>query len=159
MTTETQARPLFAAKLTPHRSIDPRGIRIVCAFAASLLLLPGLIFYLLGAWPVVGFMGLDVAALYWALTHSLRDGRRYEEVTLWADRLDVRQVSAKGEEQTQSFNPFFVRLVIERDIDEHTTAIKLRTRERDLVVGAFLNPDDKATFAQAFGTALRKARA
>ena len=152
MTTETQARPLFAAKLTPHRSIDPRGIRIVCAFAASLLLLPGLIFYLLGAWPVVGFMGLDVAALYWALTHSLRDGRRYEEVTLWADRLDVRQVSAKGEEQTQSFNPFFVRLVIERDIDEHTTAIKLRTRERDLVVGAFLNPDDKATFAQAFGT-------
>ena len=159
MTTETQARPLFAAKLTPHRSIDPRGIRIVCAFAASLLLLPGLIFYLLGAWPVVGFMGLDVAALYWALTHSLRDGRRYEEVTLWADRLDVRQVSAKGEVQTQSFNPFFVRLVIERDIDEHTTAIKLRTRERDLVVGAFLNPDDKATFAQAFGTALRKARA
>ena len=159
MTTETQARPLFAAKLTPHRSIDPRGIRIVCAFAASLLLLPGLIFYLLGAWPVVGFMGLDVAALYWALTHSLRDGRRYEEVTLWADRLDVRQVSAKGEEQTQSFNPFFVRLVIERDIDEHTSAIKLRTRERDLVVGAFLNPDDKATFAQAFGTALRKARA
>lgn len=159
MTTETQARPLFAAKLTPHRSIDPRGIKIVSAIAASLLVLPGIIFYLLGAWPVVGFMGLDVAALYWALTYSFRDGRRYEQVTLWADRLEVRQVSPKGEEQTQSFNPFFVRLVIERDIDEHTTAIKLRTKERDLVVGAFLNPDDKATFAQAFGTALRKARA
>lgn len=158
MTTETQARPLFAAKLTPHRSIDPRGIKIVSAIAASLLVLPGIIFYLLGAWPVVGFMGLDVAALYWALTYSFRDGRRYEQVTLWADRLEVRQVSPKGEEQTQSFNPFFVRLVIERDIDEHTTAIKLRTKERDLVVGAFLNPDDKATFAQAFGTALRKAR-
>lgn len=158
MTTETQARPLFAARLTPHRSIDPRGIRIVCAFAASLLLLPGIIFYLLGAWPVVGFMGLDVVALYWALTYSFREGRRYEQVTLWADRLEVRQVSAKGEEQAVEFNPFYVRLVVDRDIDEHTVAIRLRSKDRELVVGGFLNPNDKASFAQAFGTALRKAR-
>jgi len=159
MTTETQARPLFAARLTPHRSIDPRGIRIVCAIAAALLLLPGIIFYALGAWPVVGFMGLDVLALYWALTYSFRDGKRYEQVTLWADRLEIRQVSPKGEEETESFNPFFVRLVVERDIDEHTTAVRLRSKERDLVVGAFLNPHDRASFAQAFGSALRKARA
>jgi uncharacterized membrane protein len=158
MTTETQARPLFAARLTPHRSLSRRGIKIVCCLAAAMLLLPGLIFYLLGAWPVVGFMGLDVAALYWALTYSLRDGRRYEQVTLWADRLEVLQVSPKGEEKLESFNPFFVRLVVERDIDEHTTGIKLRTAGSDLAVGAFLNPDDKASFAQAFGTALRKAR-
>ena len=50
---------------------------------ASMALLPGLIFYMLGAWPVVGFMGLDVVALYWALTWSFRDGKRSEEVTLW----------------------------------------------------------------------------
>ena len=159
MTTETRARPLFAARLTPHRSMSPRGIRIVCAIAASLLLLPGLLFYLLGAWPVVGFMGLDVIALYWALTHSLRDGRRFEEVTLWRDRLDVRQVSARGEEKLETFVPFYTRLVIDLDFDEHTTAIRLRARDRELVVGSFLNPDDKASFAQAFGTALRKARA
>src|ERR1700742_3859057 len=98
MTTETQARPLFAAKLTPHRSLSPRGVKIVAAFAASLLLLPGIIFYALGAWPVVGFMGLDVIGLYFALTWSLRDGRRFEEISLWGDRLDIRRVSAKGEE-------------------------------------------------------------
>ena len=158
MTTETKARPLFAARLTPHRSMSRKGIRIVCALAAALLVLPGLIFYLLGAWPVVGFMGLDIAALYWALTYSLRDGRRYEQVTLWPDRLEVRQVSARGEEHLDTFNPFFVRLNIDRDFDEHTTAIRLKTPERELVVGAFLNPDDKASFAQAFGKALRKAR-
>ncbi len=76
MTTETQARPLFAARLTPHRSLSPRGVRLVAGFAAALLLLPGLVFYLLGAWPVVGFMGLDVIGLYVALTWSLRDGPR-----------------------------------------------------------------------------------
>jgi len=158
MTTETQARPLFAARLTPHRSLSPRGVRIVAGFAASLLLVPGIVFYALGAWPVVGFMGLDVAALYFALTWSLRDGRRYEQVTLWQDRLELRRVEPKGQEELLTFVPFYVRLKIDRDFDEHVTAIWLRHGGRDYPVGAFLNPDDKASFAQAFGTALRKAR-
>ena len=159
MTTETEARPLFAARLTPHRSLSRRGVRVVVGLAVALLALPGIIFYALGAWPVIGFMVLGVMALAIALSWSLRDGRRFEQVTLWADRLEVRQVSATGEEKSETFNPFFVRLVIERDFDERTTAIRLRARERELIVGAFLNPDDKASFAQAFGTALRKARA
>jgi uncharacterized membrane protein len=158
MTTETQARPLFAARLTPHRSLSPRGVRLVAGFAASLLLLPGIIFYALGAWPVVGFMGLDVIGLYVALTWSLRDGRRYEQVTLWADQLELRRVPPKGPEVVETFNPVFTRLRIERDFDEHVTAIWLRQHDKESPIGAFLNPDDKASFAQAFGTALRKAR-
>jgi uncharacterized membrane protein len=158
MTTETQARPLFAARLTPHRSLSPHGIRIVVVVLGALLLLPGLIFFELGAWPVIGFMAVAVVALYAALSWSFRDGRRFEEVTLWADRLEVRQVAPGGGEHRKSFNPFFVRLRIERDFDEHVTAIVLHTKEEELAVGAFLNPDDKASFAQAFGTALRKAR-
>ncbi|HTJ58136.1 MAG TPA: DUF2244 domain-containing protein [Devosiaceae bacterium] len=158
MNTETQARPLFAARLTPNRSMSPRGIKIVIGLLCCLALLPGLIFYLVGAWPVVGFMGLDVLGLYWALTYSFRDGRRYEQVTLWADRLEVRQVSADGDEQTKTFNPQYVRLVIDRDFDERTTAIRLRSGEQEVLVGAFLNPDDKASFSRAFGSALRKAR-
>jgi uncharacterized membrane protein len=158
MTTETQARPLFAARLTPHRSLSPRGAKMVAGFAAALLLLPGIIFYALGAWPVVGFMGLDVAGLYFALTWSLRDGRRYEQVTLWQDRLELRRVEPAGEEELLTFVPFHVRLRIDRDFDEHVTAIWLRHGGRDHPVGAFLNPDDKASFAQAFGKALRKAR-
>lgn len=159
MTTETQARPLFAARLTPHRSLSPRGIRIVVGLLAALAVMPGLIFYALGAWPVVGFMGLDVLGLWLALAWSFREGRRYELVTLWADRLELRRVSAKGEQERQDFNPFFVRLRIERDFDERVTAIVLRSGQAEVPVGAFLNPDDKASFAQAFGTALRKARA
>jgi uncharacterized membrane protein len=158
MTTETKARPLFAARLTPHRSLSPKGVKIVCGLAAALLLLPGLIFYLLGAWPVVGFMGLDVAALYWALTVSLRDGRRAEQVTLWADRLELRRISPKGEETLETYNPFYTRLAIDLDFDERTTAIRLKTPQGEVPVGAFLNPQDKASFARAFGAALKQAR-
>jgi uncharacterized membrane protein len=158
MTTETEARPLFAARLTPHRSLSRRGVGVVVGIAAAMLALPGIVFLTLGAWPVVGFMLVGVLALAFALSWSLRDGRRFEEVTLWADRLEIRRVAPGGEETTESFNPFFTRLRVTRDFDERVTEIALDARPTHAIVGAFLNPDDKASFAQAFGTALRKAR-
>jgi uncharacterized membrane protein len=158
MITETQANPLFAARLTPHRSLTPSGIRLVVAIAAVLSFIPGITFFAMGAWPVIGFMGLDVLVLYWALSHSFRGGKRFELVTLWPEKLEILQVSATGTQQRENFTPASVKLVIDRDIDEHTTAIHLRSPDRDLEIGSFLHPDDKASFAKAFGTALRKAR-
>lgn len=158
MNTQTQAIPLFAARLTPNRSLSPHGIRVVIAVLVALALLPGIIFYDLGAWPVIAFMVADVGVLFWALTHSVRDSRRFEQVTLWPDRLEIVQASPTGESHKQSFAPDAVRLVIERDFDERTTGITLRSADRDLVIGSFLTPDDKASFAKVFGTALKKAR-
>lgn len=158
MSTQTQARPLFAATLTPHRSLTRRGYRYVIALACVMASIPGIIFFSLGAWPVVGFLGLDVLAIGWALSASLRSGKQYEVVTLWPDELEVKQVSGKGKVELTRFNPFFVKLVIDRDFNERTTALHLRTRDSDMVIGAFLNPDDKASFAKVFGSALKKAR-
>lgn len=158
MTTQTQAKPLFAATLTPHRSLSRRGMRTVIALAAVLATIPGMVFFSLGAWPVVGFMGFDVLLIWWALSASMNSGRRSEVVTLWPDQLEVKQISAKGEEKLTRFNPVLVKLVIDRDFNERTTAVHLRTSDADLVLGAFLNPDDKASFAKVFGTALKKSR-
>lgn len=158
MATQTQARPLFAATLTPHRSLTRRGYRYVIALACILASIPGIVFFSLGAWPVVGFLGLDVLAIWWALSASMKSGKEYEEVTLWPDQLEVKQVSAKGKVDLTRFNPFFVKLVIDRDFNERTTGLHLRTRDSDLIIGAFLNPDDKASFAKVFGSALKKAR-
>ena len=158
MSTRTQARPLFAATLTPNRSLSRRGFRIVIAVVAVLASIPALIFISLGAWPIVGFIGLGVLLIWLALRASMKNGRQHEEVTLWPDQLELRQVSARGTAQLLRFNPLAVKLVIDRDINERTTALHLRTSDSDIQIGAFLNPDDKASFAKVFGTALKKAR-
>ena len=88
MTTQTEARPLFAATLTPHRSLSRAGLRYVVAGTAVAASIPGVIFFSLGAWPIVGFLGLDILAVWWALSASLRDGKRMEKVTLWPDELE-----------------------------------------------------------------------
>lgn len=158
MTTQTQARPLFAARLTPHRSMGRKGFRVVLAIVAVLATVPGIIFFSLGAWPIVGFLGLDVVLVWWALAASLRDGRRYEQVTLWTDQLELKQVDGKGREVLTRFNPRLVKLVVDRDFNERTTGLHLRTQSRDVRLGAFLDQDEKSSFAKAFGTALKRAR-
>jgi len=152
------ATPLYAVSLTPHRSLDRRGIRLVAGLAAALALIPGIIFYLAGAWPVVGFMGLDVLALYWALSHSLAAGRIREEIILWRDRLLVRRLGPRSAELSRQFNPFWVRLLVDRDHGQQVTALTLASRADRLVIGSFLGPEDKTRLAHDFSAALHRAR-
>lgn len=154
-----QSAPLFAALLTPHRSMNGAGIRRVIAFTALLAAIPGLVFFVLGAWPVIGFLGLEVLLLYWALSASLGSGKAFEEVTLWPDALDIRQVSGRGKETTHSVNPFYARLRVVRDSAERVTTLLIVTRGTAIEIGGYLNAEDKARFAQVFGAALHKARA
>jgi uncharacterized membrane protein len=158
MTTQTQARPLFAATLTPHRSLSRNGGRFVVAALAVLCTVPAIVFLSLGAWPVLGFLGLDLVLLWWALDSAFRKSRESETVTLWRDQLEIKHTDGRGRETLSRFNPHFVKLVIERDINERTTGLLLRTRERELRLGDFLSLDDRSSFAKAFGTALRRAR-
>jgi uncharacterized membrane protein len=158
MTTRTQADPIFAARLTPHRSLTPRGRHVLILVVAIGAAIPGLIFYSLGAWPIVVFAILDVIVVALALRWSMRDARRFEEVTLWPNRLQVRRVSAGGREAVSQFDPHAVRLTVERDYDERTTAISLRTRTGRFEIGEFLATTERASFAQVFGRALRQAR-
>ncbi|KKB76218.1 hypothetical protein VW29_20965 [Devosia limi DSM 17137] len=135
-----------------------RGMRIVIALIIVLGALPGLIFFSLGAWPIIGFMGLDIIAIIWALRVSMNAGKRREQITLWPDRLDITVTDAKGNAVTKRFDPRTLRLQLDRDYDERTTALKLRAGGEETEIGAFLTLDDKSSFGKAFGTALRQAR-
>ena len=155
----TTTAPLFSARLTPHRSLSRRGVWMVVALAGVLALIPGTVFFAMGAWPVIGFMGLDVLAIAWAMHASFARGKRGEQVTLWKDRLDLTSTGPKGTATTKRFDPRQVRLVIERDFNERTTGLVLRAGGVDTRIGAFLHPDDLSSFGKALGSALRLARA
>ena len=152
------ADPLFAATLTPHRALSRRGLRIVIVGVAILASIPSIIFFALGAWPIIGFMGLDVLAIWWALSASTRDGRRREAVALWPERLIIIAISPNGYEVKTEFHPMHARLIVARDFEERTTRLTLRERETELEIGSFLSAEEKGSFARAFGTALRRAR-
>ncbi len=53
---------LFSALLTPHRSLGSVGFFVVMGLIAGISFVGGVVFFLVGAWPVIGFLGLDVCA-------------------------------------------------------------------------------------------------
>ena len=101
---------LFSAIITPHRSLSGTGFLVVMALVGGLSFIGGMFFFLLGAWPVVGFLGLDVALVYWAFRANYRAAAAFEEVTVTASELRVRRVSHRGEVAEWTLNPVWTKL-------------------------------------------------
>jgi uncharacterized membrane protein len=150
---------IFSATLTPHRSLGRRGFLLLMAAVAVLSFVTGLYFWSLGAWPVLGFLGLDVLAVWIAFRLNYRTARQYEEVEVTRTALIVRKVGAGGRAQEIRFNPSWVRLEVHEDEHAGVTRVAVRMRDQRVPVGAFLNPADRKSFARAFGAALAQARA
>ena len=96
--TGASAEPaIFSAVITPHRSLGSTGFLVLMLCIGGVSFVSGMVFLMLGAWPVFGFLGLDVALIYWAFRANFRAARAYEEVTVTASELKVRKVNPRGE--------------------------------------------------------------
>lgn len=123
----------------------------------GLTLSTGIMFLAIGAWPIVAFLILDVATILLAFHLSYRSGRAYEEVTVTPDVLTIKRVSPWGRVSVDQLHPVWTRLKTAYDEEEERVlAIKLESKGKQVPVGAFMNPDDKESFANALGEVLAK---
>ena len=150
--------PIFAAVLTPHRSLGRTGFIVLMTFIAVSCLASGVFFMIAGAWPVMITMGLDVLAIWIAFKLNYRSGRQVEEISVWLHKLSVRKISPSGKVKEFQFNPFWVRFMVDRHREFGVNSMKLHEKGRELELGAFLNPDERNSFANAFSAALADAR-
>ena len=86
---------LFSALLTPHRSLSRTSFLVVMAFVSVVSFAAGLAFLMMGAWPVLGFFGLDVLAIYWAFRINFRRARASEEIRVTPSELRFRTPSPR----------------------------------------------------------------
>lgn len=150
--------PIFRALLTPHRSLGRTGIFIVLAIFAGSMMVPAIIFLSLGAWPIFGFFGLDFTAVAIAFWLNIRQARAHELVLVSRTRLDIDQVAPSGRALHHRFNPFRARFSVSRHSEIGITAMQVLGEGRIVRIGSFLNPDDRESFASAFGAALATAK-
>ena len=156
--TQSETVPLFSARLSPHRSLSRKNFNLLLLILGVISFAVSLPFLLLGAWPVAGFMGLDVALIYLAFRANFRAARACEIVSLTHYELTLAKVSARGRRRDWRFHPAWVRL----ERDEHgefgTQSLALVSRGRKVEVAGFLGPDQKAEFADDFSRAMAIAR-
>ena len=149
---------LFSAIITPHRSLSGTGFLVVMALVGGFSFIGGVVFFMIGAWPVVGFLGLDVLLVYWAFRVNYRAAAAFEEVTVTPSELRVRRVSHRGEVSEWTLNPVWTQLARDTHEEFGVQQLFLVTRGRKLPVAGFLSPAERESFAQALSAALIEAK-
>ena len=144
---------IFSVVLRPHASLGPRGFVVLMSAIVLIGVFTGSIFVISGAWPVTGFIGLDVVLVYLAFRASYWRARSYETVEMTRDVLTVRKVSSSGRVRSWEFQPYWLRV----EIDKAET-VKLSSHGRQLKIGSFLGQDERIALAQALDRALSEAR-
>ncbi len=150
---------LFAARITPHRSLGEKGFRLVMTLACVSAVVSSVPFMVAGAWPVSFFFGLDVVALYVAFRVNFRDARAFEEVAVSRLNVDLTKVDSRGRRSDWRFDTVWTRL--ERQTDEDYGLLKLAivSRGHAVPVAQALSPPERESFAEAFSVALARAKA
>ena len=149
---------LFAARLTPHRSLSRIGFLLLMGFLTCVSFAAGVTFWLIGAWPVFGFFGLDVLAIYWAFRINFRHAQAFEEITVTASELRLRRVSHRGHQVEWVLNPLWVQLDQKAHAEFGVEKLYLLSRGRRISVASFLGADEKASFAKALLAGLQAAK-
>ena len=149
---------LFERVLWPHRSLPPRGFRMLMLGLGLLSLAAGIGFVSVGAWPICGFFGLDIALLYLAFRLSYRSARQRETLRLADDQFTVERVGVYGERRQWRFQPFWLRIVLEERPDE-SNRLLLASHGKSLAIGDFLAPAPRRELAATLREVLARWRA
>lgn len=147
----------FRAVLAPHRSLSSSGFITLMSVVSLVSFLAGLAFYYMGAWPVVGFFGLDVGLIYLAFRLNYRSGRLRETVELLPDALTVTRYHPSGYREQFEFNPYWVRVELTESRDGRTD-LKLRLHDRVVSFARFLTDDERRDLANCLIEALADTR-
>jgi uncharacterized membrane protein len=149
---------LFSAIITPHRSLGSVGFLVLMGVVSVVSFAAGMVFLLMGAWPVFGFFGLDVLLIYWAFRVNYRRALAYEEVMVTPTELRVRKVSHRGRVSEWTLNPLWVRLDRDTHAEFGIERLFLVSRGRKLPIAGCLSPPEKESFAAALGAAIGEAK-
>ncbi len=145
----------WAVTLTPHRSLGRGGFLAIMLVIAAVNFAIGFFFYLLGAWPVAGFAGLDVALIWWAFRANFAAARRAERIEITPHELVLERQAYGRKSQIIRFIRRWLR--VELDVDRERDLIGglyLRSHGSRTEIGKFLAPRERKELAAALRLAL-----
>lgn len=148
---------VYSAILRPHRSGGRLAGRVVLILAGLIWLPVGLAVWLIGAWPVLPFLGLELVLLALALAFSRRAGNAFEAINLSRLALTVRRVDHWGAQSSVSFAPHWLQVNID-PLDAGDNRLELRSHGRSLTIGRFLVPEERLVLAHALRRELSRLR-
>lgn len=147
---------IFDAILYPNRSLPNSGFVAVMTIVIAANIVFGVLFFSIGAWPVIGFCGLDVLLVWLAFKLSYRQGRLRERVSIRDGEMRVSRVLPSGHESRWRLQAAWSRVIIDNP-RHHESRVRVVSKGRSLVLGAFLSPDERMAFGASLAEAIARA--
>ena len=143
----------FDATLHPARSLTRRGLVILISLVVTANMALALRALEAGGWPILPFLGLDVAALIAAFWLNNRAARMHERIVLDGEVLTITHVEPSGRTQSWRFEPAWVRIGVHEGA-RAGGSMTVTTHGKGVAVGAFLMPRERREIAAALNRAL-----
>ena len=147
----------FRAVLTPYRSLSPPGFLILMVAIGTVSFIVGFAFLWMGAWPVMGFFGLDVALIYWAFKQNYRDGHASETIEVTPHQVCLTRHDPDGNASAVDFSTCWVRLALDERSDGRSV-LSFVTRGQRVPFADFLSDAERREFAEILSGELSSAR-
>ena len=146
-------------RLSPHRSLPPRGFVFFIAVTAAMFLMP--LLGLLGTallWGILPFALIAVGGIWWAIGRSYRDGELTEILTLAPDRISLVRRAPSGTEKSWHANPYWVTGQLYPTGGPVPAYLTLKGDGREVELGAFLSEEERRRLAEDLRERLAKLR-
>jgi uncharacterized membrane protein len=145
--------PLFMdAVLTPHRSLSLNAFRLMLVVVICVNVAVAGAFVAHGAFPVAGFLGLDVLALWIAFRVNYRAAQIEERVQVGREHVHLSRRGPKGGASHWMVSTMWARA------EDDGRGVLIRSGGGAQRVAAFLSPSERADFARALDAALWRAK-
>ena len=164
--TQPDQNPRWLEQITiwPHRSLSPKGFAIVIGVLAGLLFIIGLGFFLAGAWPVIGFLGLELLVVWGAFKLNYRAARHRETIHTTTEELMFESQTPAGKQSQKSFPIGWLRVSLSPSKSPVMSSrdqqkIILSSHGEQAEIGKYLHPAEKAGLSREIGSMIDRARA
>lgn len=138
--------PLLELVLTPHRSLPRSGFVALMVALVAFNFVAGLVFLVVGAWPVIGFLGLDVLLVWLAFRLNYARARQSERLAFFPDRVRIDHRDHWGRERHVELQPYWLQVRVQRR-NGAAQRLVLASHGRGHVVGSFLAVDERERLA------------
>ncbi len=134
--------------LYPHRSLSRFGLRLVLGGVVFSNLVVGAFFWNTKAWPVFGFLGLDVLLVFVAFWLNNRAAEAREQIVIEGDEVTFIHTDRRGQ-QRRTFNRRWMRVELEVDeARELVGRLFLVSHGKRSEVGRFLGAEEREALAK-----------
>lgn len=155
--TKPEATIYLETELRPNASLSRRAFFIVMSVVGVFSFAAGILYLTVGAWPVFGFFGLDMLAIWLAFRFSFRSQEQVTYVRVDETHVRLWHIQRGKEDKKADIPTAFVRVALDEPVT-HNSFLTLQYGQTAWVIGRFLTPKKRQALAGELRVAIRAAR-